>query len=248
MASDAPTPFQPSEGRLPAILADLRRPDLSFSDLARLHDTTPDALAVWMVSPRIAALTEATDSIVCYRTRLIAAEHATIALGACINILKDFNAAHASRAAAPLRTDEQSAPDSELLKYRAAEAARKAAAIVVRFTRLARTPGPSSVARQPTPIGATAPRPARAEVSGDVLNAPAALAADLETAGDASPESRSVDEKRPGEPRSGDNPPRKSVPPEPGRNQLLRPQPRTFPFPAKQLWRNTPGAATARAP
>jgi hypothetical protein len=247
MASDAPTPFQPSEDRLPALLADLRRPDLSFSDLARLHDTTPDALAVWMVSPRIAALTEATDSIVCYRTRLIAAEHATIALGACINILKYFNAAHASRAAAPPRTDEQSAPDSELLKYRAAEAARKSAAIVVRFTRLARTPGPSWVARQPTPIGATAPRPARAEVPGDLAMAAAGLATDVQTARDASPDAGRVDDNLSGKLRSVDKP-RKPAPSEPSRSQSPPPQPRTFPFPAKQLWRNTPGAATARAP
>lgn len=237
---DAPTLFNPPREAIPAILADLRRPDVSFTDLAKLHNTTPDALSLWLTTPAIAAQLESTDSVVCYRARLIAADKISIGIQACVAILDRFNAKHAG----PPRT----APDETdaLHQLRECETARKAATTLLRLTRLAPTPRPGWEPKAKA-SPAAAPHP-KSDVSQSRVHANpelTSLAAAIQHAATINPSRDPIEvlEELCKEEEAPPQPARRE--PQPARAPNARP----LPFGSKQLWRkNIPGAALARAP
>jgi hypothetical protein len=231
--------FNPPRDAIPGILADLRRSDLCFTDLAQRHGTSPDALALWLTSPAIAAQLESTDSVVCYRTRLIAAEHMPASISACLVILQSFNARHAQgEPTAPAGVDAESL---ELRRIREFECARKAASTLVRLTRLPRTPGPAWDPKRIPPAHA---KPSSPPGSSKALEA-AALSAALQFAATVDPtrDAANVLEDLARDDSHISPPPKRAPQPAPPS------KPRPIPFPSKQLWRtNIPGAAQARAP
>jgi hypothetical protein len=207
VASDPTIPFSPTAPEAAAIRADLLRDDLSFSALAALYNTTSEALALWLAKPEIVERIAATDSMVCYRNRIIATGHIPTALRACVRIIEDFVASRTrgdSNKTPSAEGRDSPSLSAELLHHRITETARKAAAIIARFTRQQRTPGPNwdpafrqlaqttnePQATEPSPASAlpAAPAPSAAPASSSSTSVEElALAAALKLAGEIDP-------------------------------------------------------------
>lgn len=173
MPSSPPITFSPPDSQVPVILRGLASPSLSLAEVAAQHNTSTEALSLWMLTPAIREQLESTDSISTWRTRLIAKSQLSKAIGACTEILAEFHADRVvSRTAASLSSSHPpsdiplaTSPDSlraSVVRVRACECARKSAAFIFQLSRLSETPGPR-LQREQSPARSetltAAPRP-----------------------------------------------------------------------------------------
>jgi hypothetical protein len=161
--------FQPASAAvIDRLLDDLRDPSASLTDLAHRHGTTTEALCAWMSSPDIGDRLVRTDSIVAWRTRILASGGLTPVIAALTRILTEFTsrppvAAARDQAAAAPHADPD--PRSALLSWRADECARKCCALLLRLTTTRPVGHPGEVQPLPPPAPAhrdQAPPPAPA--------------------------------------------------------------------------------------
>lgn len=147
--SPAPT-FAPPPHAVDALLHALARPDISFLDLAATHQTTPEALSLWITRPAIRERLAATADVVAWRTQF-AASHV---LDTALKVLGDICKSFASRDEATSTPDTPAHPDdvsirpsstaktyppldperAALLRARRSETARRAATTILRLT------------------------------------------------------------------------------------------------------------------
>jgi hypothetical protein len=152
--------FAPPESQINAILLALIDPARSFDAVAQAHNTTADALSLWLIRPDVAERFRLHESAVISRLHLIAAHTLTTALQAVSRILTEFNnrpacppsaphSALGSQASASPSPPESSLSD-QLASAQAATTACRAAALLLRFARFTaapitpRTPAPST--------------------------------------------------------------------------------------------------------
>ncbi len=173
MRSGGSAHFHPAPEAVPAILESLGRADVSFDALAATLNTTPEALALWMIRPDIRERLEAIDRVVTWRTRLVASNHLTAAIGALSAILQDFNHDSAGRSTRPtVHASAKPEPDirAQLLALRRSENARRAAGALIRLANVrpntydrveaaALQPARVSYAHSPTPAHEAPARP-----------------------------------------------------------------------------------------
>src|SRR6185436_1113479 len=122
-------------------------PSLSLAEVAAAHNTSTEALALWMTIPAIREQLESTDAISTWRTRLIAKSLLPKAVGACADILDDFHRRRPSRGMGlPAHVSAASAevplpitPDSlraEIVRVGASESLRRCASLIFQISRV----------------------------------------------------------------------------------------------------------------
>lgn len=173
-----PVPFQPADPA--ALQRDLLDTSLSFDEIARKHHTTLNQLALWLTSEQgTNALTPAADSL-SLRIRLIASSHIPQALDLIKHIVESYaidNGLQPSKPdiAAWLKGQPQTPQPKPQLSpeetWRAREGARRAAALLLRFTRFSLSLTPPSRRRITDPPPRSHPPGPRA----DSTSLPAAL-------------------------------------------------------------------------
>ncbi len=162
-AIQPPPFFRPDEATTNALIAALIDPALSLQALAESHNTTTEALSLWMTRSDIRERLDAIDSTIAWRTRLVANSQLSAVVHTCSIILKDFNASHAADSIAA-KSVPQSDPSDPTLSLRAAcfelrqhELARKTAALLIRLANARPVANPLHARANRESTGAKAP-------------------------------------------------------------------------------------------
>jgi hypothetical protein len=160
------TSFRPPEPVAAAIIAALADPAASFLDIASKHQTTLEALTLWITRPDIAERLENIHHIAAARIRLIAANIMPQALGGLTDILAHTRKQIEADAAAP--PDQRRTPEQ---RQRTLETCRRAASRMVclanfnpipLFSRPIPRAYPAEAPPQPRPLDRPTSRPAAA--------------------------------------------------------------------------------------
>ncbi|CAG1007276.1 hypothetical protein PHYC_03410 [Phycisphaerales bacterium] len=112
------THFNPTPETAAKVLADLTHPANSLLHVAALHNTTPEALALWINSDEIQARLTAQGHAAASITRLLAANHTQIALEAIVTATRESRALLAAAPKLALPTDADAGPEASSPKVR----------------------------------------------------------------------------------------------------------------------------------
>ncbi len=122
-----PRPFTPSPAQADTLLSELAADDLTLRDIAEQHNTSLDALNLWLMRPDIDARLAAMTTVCAKRTRLIASNR-SVHIARILGRLLD---AHDEFESLDLIQPDALPPDA---KQRARESARKACNLLLRLT------------------------------------------------------------------------------------------------------------------
>jgi len=120
--------FDPSPDLTSVVLNDFDNSRLSLQDIAEIHKTTVDALALWLARPHIAEVCAARRSMISDRARTSAATFLPNVARVLNGILDDheYDATHAANTTSPRALE---------LRQRSRETVRKASALLRSITR-----------------------------------------------------------------------------------------------------------------
>jgi hypothetical protein len=146
-ASPIPLPFTPSDQTAAAILDDFAAQDLTLRGIADKHDTTLEALTLWLARPDIAQRLVALESACAARARLVVANNLAAIANKLLHLLDEAKLDHESIHRVPATTHHAFSA-----RMQSRESARKTANLllrIARYTPLNNTTPPTS----PSPNG-----------------------------------------------------------------------------------------------
>ena len=155
MPRPEPPIFDPAPAAADQVVADLADPLRTLMGIADEHQTSLEALTLWMVRPDIALRLHALQSAAVARARLIALAYLPRTVPVLAEVINDY----ADQLKAPRRPGPVDAPVARE-RRRAADGARKAITLLTNLTRLAPPPPPPTP--PPTPREPLSRVPSRA--------------------------------------------------------------------------------------
>jgi hypothetical protein len=143
-------PFTPAPAATDALIAAITDPTLSLQTVTAQHNTTVEALSLWLIRPDIRERLERLDSISAWRTRLTASAALDRVVGTLSTFLQNFIDRRPRLSATPQTPASRTKPDAdsadpiseserakqELLELRTEEHIRRSAALLLRLANL----------------------------------------------------------------------------------------------------------------
>jgi hypothetical protein len=128
--------FSPSPQDVPAIIEALADPARSFFEVARRYQTTPDALALWLSTPAVAARVEAFETALAVRARLMVAARLPQVADALCGALAALSAEEKAtpRPAAATEMDPKARAAEFAVAHRRREAIRRLGELLIRLS------------------------------------------------------------------------------------------------------------------